>query len=455
MQVSFQHVVAYSLTLATICSYACCWAADRPNVLLILTDDQGSIDLNCYGAKDLATPCLDGLAQRGVRFSQFYAAAPVCSPSRAALLTGRYPQRAQLATNAGCQPGEGGMPAAQITLAELLKEAGYTTGHVGKWHLGYTPELMPLGQGFDYSFGHMSGCIDNYSHFFYWAGPNRHDLWENGMEVWAEGRYFPDLMVERCNEFLSQNRSQPFFLYWAINIPHYPLQATERWRCHYADLPQPRSRYAAFVSTMDERVGQVLDHLRSLGLEDNTVVIFQSDQGHSTENRTFGGGGNAGPYRGAKFSLFEGGIRVPAIIRWPRSLPQGEVRNQLAVAVDWLPTILQLCDVPSPAHRIDGRSLVDIIHRADAPEVHEVFHWESGRGMNGEPQWAVREGEWKLVGNPLDTSHAAPLEKGDELFLVDLAEDAGERVNLREKRPDIVEKMVKLHQEWLDDVKEQ
>ncbi len=449
------HILRCTLALAALVSSSYGWADERPNVLLILTDDQGSIDLNCYGAQDLATPCLDGLAQRGVRFTQFYAAAPVCSPSRAALLTGRYPQRAQLATNAGSLPGEGGMPAAQITLAELMKQAGYVTGHVGKWHLGYAPELMPNGQGFDDSFGHMGGCIDNYSHFFYWGGPNQHDLWENGREVWAPGSYFPDLMVQRCKQFLSQHREQPFFLYWAINIPHYPLQATEKWRLYYADLPQPRSMYAAFVSTMDERVGQVLDHLRSLGLDSNTVVIFQSDHGHSTELRTFEGGGHAGPYRGAKFSLFEGGVRVPAIISWPQSLPQGEVRGQLCTAVDWLPTILQLCSVPAPTHRIDGHSLADIIRRADAPEVHDVFHWQSGLGTNGQPQWSVREGSWKLLGNPNDTSHSEPLKQGDELFLVDLTQDSGERVNLREQHPEKVQRMVRLHQDWVEEVEKQ
>ena len=363
-----RRVIVLLLPLTILLPHCSCFAAQRPNVLLILSDDQGSIDLNCYGAHDLATPCLDTLAQHGVRFTQFYAAAPVCSPSRAALLTGRYPQRAQLATNAGCQPGQGGMPAAQITIAELMQQAGYVTGHVGKWHLGYRPELMPNSQGFDNSFGHMGGCIDNYSHFFYWSGPNRHDLWENGQEVWAPGRYFPDLMVEHCKKFLTEHRSEPFFLYWAINVPHYPLQAADKWRQYYAHLPQPRNMYAAFVSTMDERIGQVLAHLHSLGLEDNTIVIFQSDQGHSTEVRTFNGGGNAGPYRGAKFSLFEGGIRVPAMISWPGTLPQGEVRDQLCTAVDWYPSILQLCDVSPAKHLIDGHSLVDIIYCGLAPE---------------------------------------------------------------------------------------
>ncbi len=182
----------------------------RPNVVLIFTDDQGTIDVNCFGAKDLYTPNLDGLARRGTRFTQFYVAAPVCSPSRAALLTGRFPQRAQLAGNTSSQKGKPGMPTEQITIAELMKSAGYATGHVGKWHLGYTAETMPNGQGFDYSFGHTGGGIDNYSHYFYWSGPNLHDLWQNGKEVWRDGEFFGDLMAEECTKFIEKNKDRPF-----------------------------------------------------------------------------------------------------------------------------------------------------------------------------------------------------------------------------------------------------
>src|SRR5262245_15984256 len=161
----------------------------KPNVILIYSDDQGLSDLNCYGSKDLATPHLDKLASNGVRFSQFYAAAPVCSPSRAALLTGRVPQRAGLDGNASSTEGVAGMPGDQVTMAELFKTGGYQRAHIGKWHIGFSPETMPNQQGFDYSFGFMGGCIDNYSHFFYWDGPNRHDLRQNGKEVWEPGKY--------------------------------------------------------------------------------------------------------------------------------------------------------------------------------------------------------------------------------------------------------------------------
>ena len=174
-------IIIFYVLLQAVALDAALEAADKqPNVILIYTDDQGSVDANCYGSKDLITPNIDALAKNGVKFTQFYAAAPVCSPSRASMITGRYPQRAQLAGNTSSQKGGKGMPTEQVTIAETFKAAGYTTGHIGKWHLGYTPDTMPNGQGFDYSFGHMGGCIDNYSHFFYWQGPNRHDLWRNG-----------------------------------------------------------------------------------------------------------------------------------------------------------------------------------------------------------------------------------------------------------------------------------
>ena len=335
-------------------------------MIVILTDDQGSVNAACYGAKDLITPNMDRLAARGVRFTQFYSAAPVCSPSRAGLLTGRYPLRAGLLGNASSRPGGPGMPTEQITIAEMVKAAGYATAHVGKWHLGFTPETMPNGQGFDYSFGHMGGCIDNWSHFFYWDGPNRHDLYRNGREVQYPGRFFGDLMVKEAGRFMEQNRGRPFFLYFAPNMPHYPYQGDPKWLTHYGHLPHPRNLYAAFVSTLDERIGRLLDKVEQLGLTGQTIVIFQSDNGHSTEERAHGGGGSAGPYRGAKFSLFEGGIRLPGMISWPGHLPEGEVRGQLAHACDWMPTIAELCRVKLLNEDIDGKSLVAAIRSVSA-----------------------------------------------------------------------------------------
>jgi arylsulfatase A-like enzyme len=424
--------------------------ASRPNVLLIYTDDQGSGDLHCYGAKDLVTPNADALAASGIRFTQFYSAAPVCSPSRAALLTGRYPQRAGVPGNVSSMAGHAGMPGSQLTLAELLHDAGYFTAHVGKWHLGYTRDTMPNAQGFDHSFGHMGGCIDNYSHFFYWSGPNRHDLHRNGIEVFAPGRYFPDLMVEEINRLLEQRPpDRPFFIYWALNVPHYPYQGDAKWYRYYEHrLPCPRNLYAAFVSTLDERIGRVLRRLEALGLREDTIVIYQSDNGHSVEERAHRGGGSAGPYRGHKFSLFEGGIRLPAIISWPGHLPAGEVRDQLATACDWLPTVLDLCGVPLPPRRLDGVSLRPLLESSAAPPAHRVFHWQSG-GSRAKPQWAVREGPWKLV------VHGVGAGPDEQIFLGNLDQDVSERRNLAAAHPDIVQRLRRLHDAWLNEVKKQ
>lgn len=433
--------------LATLLLFLCATAyaapERRPNVIIIFTDDQGSVDAGCYGAKDLKTPAIDSIARRGVRFTQFYAAAPVCSPSRAGLLTGRYPVRAGVPGNVSSSRGRPGMPPEQVTIAETLKKAGYATAHIGKWHLGYTPETMPNGQGFDRSFGHMGGCIDNYSHFFYWAGPNRHDLWRDGEEIHLPGRFFGDLMVTEATEFMARNKDRPFFIYFAMNMPHYPYQGEEKWLQRYRNLTYPRNLYNAFVSTLDERIGQLLAKIDELGLRKDTIVIFQSDHGHSTEERAHRGGGNAGPYRGAKFSLFEGGIRIPGMISWPGRLPEGESRNQVAHSCDWLPTIAELCGVDLLETDIDGKSLTGILRSRETPSPHEVLHWTMGN------QWAVRDGDWKLIGNPRDTSNKAKLTKNDQLFLVNLARDVTEMRNLAAAHQDQVRRLRTMHGDWI------
>jgi arylsulfatase A-like enzyme len=429
-----------------LCAFSLTAADRKPNVIIIYTDDQGSVDLNCYGSKDLVTPHMDGLAKRGVRFTQFYASAPVCSPSRAGLLTGRYPVRAGMPGNAGSTKGKAGLAASEVTIAETMKAGGYKTAHIGKWHLGYTPETMPNSQGFDYSFGHMGGCIDNYSHFFYWQGPNRHDLWRNGEEIFEDGKFFPELMAAEAEGFIQQNKDKPFFMYFALNTPHYPYQGYAKWLKHYKDLPYPRNLYAAFLSTQDEAIGQLIGTVDRLGLRKNTIIIFQSDHGHSHEERAHFGGGSSGPYRGAKFSMFEGGLRVPAIISWPGSLPEGAVRDQVAHGCDWLPTIAELTGSKLLQKNIDGKSIVGVIKNDKAKTPHDVLHWQTGRGR--QPRWAVRQGDWKLIGNPQDTSNKAPLTTKDKLFLVNLKESVSEMKNLAQANPAITQRLKKLHDDW-------
>lgn len=423
-----------------------------PNVIVIVTDDQGSIDARCYGSTDLQTPALDALAKRGVRFTQFYAAAPVCSSSRAGLMTGRYPLRAGVPNNVSSTRGDAGMPASQATIAEMLRDAGYATAHVGKWHLGYTPETMPGNQGFNQTFGHMGGCIDNYSHFFYWQGPNRHDLWRDGVEVHQPGRFFPDLMLEEASRFIEANRDRPFFLYFAMNQPHYPYQAEPAWLERMAALPYPRNLYAAFVATLDERIGRLVAKVDALGLRERTLIVYQSDNGHSTEERAHFGGGSAGPYRGQKFSLFEGGIRVPAVVSWPGQVPEGETRDQLAHGCDWLPTIADYCGARLPAQPIDGLSLRPVLASANAGTPHREVHWQVGRGAAA--QWAVRRDRWKLIGHPRETvtgDRKAPA-NAEGLFLSDLVDDVGEAKNHAADHPDVVRDLRELHKVWLGSV---
>lgn len=425
-------------------------AQEKPNVIVIYTDDQGSCDLNSYGAEDLVTPNMDALVESGVRFTQFYAS-PICSPSRASLLTGKTPQGANCPGNAGADPNsKSGLPGTEFTMAEMFKSAGYATAHIGKWHLGYQPEMSPNAQGFDYSFGHLVGCIDNYSHFYFWRGPNRHDLFRNGKEVFYDGEFFPDLMVREASAFLEQNTQKPFFMYFAMNLPHYPYQGDTKWLEYYREkgVVYPRDLYAAFLSTQDERIGQLIKKIEELGLKENTIIIFQSDNGHSTEERAHWGGGSAGIYRGAKQCLFEGGIRVPAAISWPGSIPEGEVRDQFAVNVDWMPTLAELCGIELETEELDGKSLMPIITNSVSNTLHpEGYCWQF-RDM-----WVARKGKWKLLGNPYDTSQRdyTFLEK---LFLVNLEEDPAEKNNLAEQYPEKVKELENKYQKWLEESKD-
>jgi len=415
-----------------------------PNVVLIYTDDQGSLDLGCYGSKDLLTPHTDRLAETGVRFTTMYAPAPICSASRAGLLTGRYPATVGVPGNVGRRGGDG--LSDTPTMAHMFQRAGYATALIGKWHLGHGENESPKANGFDHSFGHLGGCIDNYSHFFYWDGPNEHDLWRNGARVVQDGRYFPDLMIEEAEEFIGSRQGKPFFIYLAMNTPHYPYQGEEKWVRHYRDagVPHPRDLYNAFVSSQDERIGRLVAFLEKRGLRDDTILIFQSDHGHSVEERAHFGGGNAGPFRGAKQSLFEGGLRVPSIISFPKRLPQKAVRNQIVHAMDWLPTLAELCGIESVDQRIDGRSMVAILESDEAKEIHESLYWTFHN------QWAVRQGPWKLIRNPRNPVRGDGLAAEDQpWFLSNLEQDPGERNNLAAKHPDIVERLAAARPAWV------
>lgn len=443
-------------TLAVILLAAAPASAARPNVVIFFTDDQGTLDANCYGSTDLHTPAIDRLAAEGVRFTQAFAHT-VCCPSRALLLTGRHPQRSGVTNwtqgdRHGSDARNTNMAASEITLAEVLKEAGYRTALVGKWHLGAKEGHGPLAQGFDQHFGHLGGFIDNYKHYFL-HGSGFHDLYDNNREIFREGEYFPDLMTGRALEFIDSCKDQPFFLCVAFNIPHYPEQADPKFEERYRDLPMPRRSYARMVSTTDDRIGQVLARLEAHHLRDNTIIVFMSDNGHSAEDgariranhksglpeghyyHAHGGGGNTGKWRGHKGTYYEGGLRVPAIISYPARLPRGEVRDQAITAADWLPTILDLCELERPAVTLDGRSVLPLIEDPEAPSSHPRLHWAWRNG------WAVREGDWKLIG--VDEKPT---------FLGNLADPEPEKRNYLQEKPDLATRLHAVHREWAKEV---
>ena len=269
--------------------------------------------------------------------------------------------------------------------------------------------------------------------------------------ITKDGKYFPQMMADEANKFIEKNRDKPFFMYYALNTPHYPYQGYAKWLKHYAKLPYPRNLYAAFLSTQDETIGNLLATLDRLKLREDTIIVFQSDHGHSHEERAHFGGGSSGPYRGAKFSMFEGGIRVPAIISWPNNLPEGAVRDQVAHSCDWLPTLAQLTGVKLLHKDIDGKSIVSVIKNDKAKTPHDVLHWQLGRGNN--PRWAIRQGDWKLIGNPQDTSKKAPITPTDKLFLVNLKENINEMKNLASEHPETTQRLKKLHDNWSANLK--
>lgn len=427
----------------------------QPNVVILFTDDQGTLDVNCYGSGDLYTPNMDKLAATGVRFTQAYAHT-VCCPARAMLLTGRHPQRGGVHNwTQGDMNGVKGinMALSEVTLAEALQAIGYRTALYGKWHLGAHRDYGPKKQGFDEFFGIRDGFIDNYNHYFL-HGTGYHDLYEGTTPVQAPGEYFPEMMVRRALRFIDENKKRPFFLYVPFNIPHYPEQALKRFETRYQNInDEARRSYGAIVSTTDYYVGQIMDRLEAHGLRNNTIVVFMSDNGHSeetsnrirVENHKSGlpkehfygasGGGSTGKWLGQKGTFLEGGIRVPAMISYPGKLPAGSVRDQAITAMDWMPTILHLCNTARPDLELDGHSLLPLIRSADATSPYDVMHWQWSK------RWAVRQGEWKLLG------------QGDEArSLGNLNDPEPEKKNYLEEKPKLAAKLQALHKAWAQDV---
>lgn len=428
---------------------------NKPNVIIIMTDDQGYGDLSCMGAVDFVTPNIDSLAENGMRFSSMYSGSPVCSPSRACLLTGRYPGNAGVrAILAGHRRASGLTPEVP-TIAAALKKLGYKTGISGKWHLGLKDECRPNSNGFDEFSGFLAGCVDYYSHIFYWGMADgntnpTHDLWENQEEVYDNGAYLTERITEKSVDFIRRHKNDPFMLYVAYNAPHYPMHAPQKYMNRFAHLPWDRQVMAAMISAVDDGVGEIKNELTRLGIADNTIIYFQSDNGPSRESRNWLDGrpdlyygGTSGIFKGHKFSLFEGGIRIPAILSWPKKIPQ-QVIDTPHIAADIFPTILEACGGSVSDYDLDGKSLMPLIEGTDDPQ-HEYLFWE----MEG--QTAVRKGRYKLVINGRLEEFS---EVQNELFLSDLENDPGEKVNLAEALPEICKELKNAALSWRSGIEE-
>jgi arylsulfatase A-like enzyme len=406
----------------------------RPNVVLIITDDMGWADLGSYGATDIRTPHLDRLASEGIRLTDFYANGVTCSPTRAGLMSGRYQQRYGIEAplpNA-VRAGDRGLLATGHSLPQLLKTHGYATGLIGKWHLGYVADKSPNAHGFDYFFGLKSGYHDYYTHH---DGEGQPDLWENGEPIESEG-YTTDLVTERAARFIDEHKNGPFFLDVAYTAPHWPYQppgkpsvAPDNARHvmpHDAET-STRADYVAMVEHLDAQIGELLAAVERAGVADNTIVIFTNDNGGEWLS-------SSAPLFGRKWTVFEGGIRVPAIVRWPNRIPAGSVSDQVGITMDLTASILAVTGARVPAEaRLEGVNLFPV-WEGRAPQLERTLFWRAGSGPG--KQTAVRRGEWKLI---VDRTHT---------YVFDLGTDLSERNDLARWRQDIAQQLQPLLTAW-------
>ena len=424
-------------------------AITRPNFLVLCTDDQGIGDVGCYGHPEVKTPNLDRLAQSGARFTNWYSNSPVCSPSRASLLTGQYPERHGIidVLTSTAQFNTPGLRVGERTLAGELKQAGYRTGHIGKWHLGSAAHSRPRAVGFDEFFGFYSGWTDSYSHRYYTLGRGQseilHDLWRNEEEVWADNEYQTELLGREANEFLKrQKKEQPFYLNVWFGAPHYPMIAPEKYLERFPKaMDRDRRLHLAMVAAVDDQVGNLLGTLKQRGMLENTVVFFQSDNGATQETRAdhagrpYRGGSNA-PFRGWKMGLFEGGVRMPAMMNWPGRIGAGKIVDGVGMAMDILPTFLGMAGVAVPPG-IDGKDQAEMVMRG-GKSAHESVHWLYVGSR------AVRKGKWKLIDNPPQFPGDPLGSPKEKYWLSNLESDPGEKRNWAGEAPEVVEELRKL-----------
>lgn len=441
--------------------------ARLPNIVFIMADDLGYAELGAYGQTKIRTPHLDRLAAEGMRFTQYYAGSPVCAPSRAVLMTGRHAGHAPVRDNREITPeGQHPMPADTVTLAELLKEAGYATGATGKWGLGFPgSEGDPLKQGFDLFFGYnCQRKAHNHYPSYLWRN-DRKEVLEGNDDGLTGKQYAHDLFEREALQFIRERRDRPFFLYVPFTIPHLALQVPEdslaeykgQWEDpaydgsrRYLPHPQPRAAYAAMITRMDRSVGRIVDLIRELRLDDSTIVIFTSDNGPTDDG--IGGSDaaffeSAGHLRGLKGSVYEGGLRVPFIARWRGRIKPGTVSDLPAVAYDMVPTLSELAGAKVPKE-VDGISLVPTLLGSPsnvlpgspsnvlpgfsrAQKKRDFLYWEFP-AYGG--QQAVRLGNWKGVRQNLSKGRTT-------IELYDLAKDPGERNDVAAAHPDVVKRI--------------
>ncbi len=411
-----------------------------PNIVIILADDLGYGDLGVYGAQEIQTPRLDRMAAEGVRLTEFYSAAPTCTPARAALLTGRYPRRSGM-TRVIVAKEKWGMPASEITLGEILQKEGYATTCIGKWHLGGRWPYRPSKHGFDSYFGVLYSNDMSLLPILKWP---RLELWRDDkvIESPAQVETLTRRYTEEAVSFIQQNRDRPFFLYLSHTMPHTPVRPSPEFAGKSKHGP-----YGDVVEELDWSTGQVLDALRAAGIDEHTLVVFTSDNGPwvAGSNKKRIKGGSAGPLRGAKNTTWEGGMRVPFLARWPGHIPTNAVRGGIGTLMDLFTTAAELAGAKVPSDRvIDGRNILPMLS-GDQPSPHDVFYYY----FHGEV-FAIRQGDWKLHfqkrelkpgGQPRDPQACTPPE------LYNLASDIGEQNNVAEQNREIVERLTAMAQE--------
>lgn len=425
------------VTIASIAGAAEARQADaprRPNIVVIVADDLGYADVGFHGGKQIPMPNLDRLAAEGVRFTNGYVSCPVCSPTRAGLLTGRYQQRFGHEFNPGParipDREEIGLPTTETTIAGVLKSAGYRTAVIGKWHLGYFPQYHPLKRGFDEFFGILGG---GHQYLPPQAKPTSGIF--RGEEEVNEPEYLTDAIAREAAAFIDRQHTKPFFLYLTFNAVHAPLQATDKYLERFKDLPNERRRtYAAMLSAMDDGIGIVLGRLAEHKLDENTLVFFVSDNGGPTQSTS----AKNDPLRGVKGTVWEGGIRVPFVLRWKGRLAAGKAYEQPVIALDIAATAAAAAGTRLPADRpIDGVDLVPYVTGAKEGQPHRALYWRFG------PQWAIRKGPHKL---------SKP--RGEEVKLFDLASDIGETRDLSGANPELVKELTAEYEAWERELEE-